>query len=187
MKKQSYSQRKKMNHGVVRQAPKVLLSVLMLFVLFTLVAGEVFGAYEKFWWWDDMLHTVSGVIVGLVGFLMVYFFNARYNMHISPLFVAVFAFTFAITIGVFWEIFEFTMDAFFGFYMQRWNLPVDAMLIGREYQGTGLRDTMSDLIVAGIGSFAAAIMAHYAYKHEKPTALGIMRRTVGRFRRKKKN
>lgn len=177
MTKKENRSKRKVNHGVVREAPKVLITVLVLFVLFTLVAGEIFGAYEKFWWWDDMLHTVSGVIVGLVGFLMVYFFNARYNMHISPLFVAVFAFTFAITVGVAWEIFEFTVDALLGLYMQRWNLPADAMLIGREYQGSGLRDTMSDLIVAGIGSLVAAVFAHYAYKHEKPTALGVMRRT----------
>lgn len=160
---------------------------MILFAVFALVAGEMFGAYDKFWWWDDMLHTVSGVVVGLIGFLAVYFFNARYNMHISPLFVAVFAFTFAITVGVVWEVFEFTMDALFGFYMQRWNLPPDAVLIGREYQGSGLRDTMSDLIVAGVGSLAAAVFARYAYKHEKQTSLGVMRRIFGRFRRNKKN
>ena len=165
------------NHGIVRNAPKALIIALIIFVLFSIVAGEVLDAYTKFWWWDDMLHTASGVIVGLVGFLAVYFFNARYNMHISPLFVAVFAFTFAITAGVLWEVFEFSMDAFFGLYMQRWNLPSDAILIGRSYQGVGLRDTMSDLIEAGVGSLFAATFANYAYKHEKPTTLGVMRRT----------
>ena len=171
------SNAKQVNHGIVRNAPKALLISLGAFVLFAVVAGEVFNAYETFWWWDDMLHTVAGVIAGLVGFLAVYFFNARYNMHISPLFVAVFAFTFAITAGTLWEVFEFTMDALFGLDMQRWNLPANAMLIGRDYQGSGLRDSMSDLIVAGIGSLFAAIFANYAYKHEKPTALGVMRRT----------
>lgn len=187
MKTNTSKKNRQVNHGIVRNAPKALIVSLVIFAVFALVAGEVFGAYGKFWWWDDMLHTVSGVIVGLIGFLAVYFFNARYNMHISPLFVAVFAFTFAITVGVLWEVFEFTMDALFGLYMQRWNLPADAMLIGREYQGSGLRDTMSDLIVAGIGSLAAAVFAHYAYKHEKPTSLSVMRRIVGRFRRNKKN
>jgi hypothetical protein len=169
--------RENINHGVVRNAPKALIISLVIFAVFALVAGEIFKAYELFWWWDDMLHTVSGVIAGLVGFLAIYFFNARYNMHISPVFVGVFAFTFAITAGVLWEVFEFMMDAFFGLYMQRWNLPADSVLIGRDYQGSGLRDTMSDLIVAGIGSLFAAVFAHYAYKHEKPTALGVMRRT----------
>jgi hypothetical protein len=177
---------RKDNRGVVRHAPYVLVAALALFVLAALLIGEGFGAYEKFWWWDDLLHTVSGIIVGLVGFLMVYFFNARYNMHISPVFVAVFAFTFAITMGVVWEVFEFSVDVLLGANMQRWNLPPDAILIGKGYQGSGLRDTMSDLIVAGVGSLIAALAAYYAYKHEKPTSLSIMRRTVGRFRKTSK-
>lgn len=180
--KTSSTKRETVNHGIVRNAPKALIISLVIFVVFALVAGEIFKAYDAFWWWDDMLHTASGIIVGLVGFLAVYFFNARYNMHISPLFVGVFAFTFAMTVGVLWEVFEFSMDAFFGLYMQRWNLPPDAVLIGREYQGSGLRDTMSDLIVAGVGALFAAVFAHYAYKHEKPTSLGVMRRLFGRYR-----
>lgn len=176
---------KNVNYDVIRYAPKVLLGALFLFAVFTLVAGEIFNAYEKFWWWDDMLHTVSGVIVGLIGFLMVYFFNARYNMHISPLFVAVFAFSFAVTIGVLWEIFEFTMDALLGTPMQRWNLPTDATLIGRDYQGVGLRDSMSDLIVAWIGAMFASAFAYYAYKNERQTALGVMRRIFPRLAKKK--
>lgn len=170
------------NKGFVRHAPNVLIVSTALFILAALLLGEGFGAYEKFWWWDDALHTISGIIVGLIGFLMVYFFNAKYNMHISPVFVAVFAFTFAITMGVLWEVFEFCVDVFLGGNMQRWNLPADAPLIGKAYQGSGLRDTMSDLIVAGIGSLGAAVVAYYAYKHEKTTSLSIMRRTVGRFR-----
>lgn len=180
---QKKSTRRDVNTGFVRHAPNAIIGAVAVFVLAALLLGEGFGAYEKFWWWDDVLHTVSGVIVGLIGFLMVYFFNARYNMHINPVFVAVFAFTFAITMGVIWEIFEFSMDVLLGANMQRWNLPADAELIGKAYQGSGLRDTMSDLIVAGIGSLVAAVVAYYAYKHEKPTSLSIMRRTVGRFRK----
>ncbi len=66
-------------------------------------------------------------------------------MDVSPLLVAVFAFTFAITMGVLWEIFEFAIDWVFGTTMQSWDLPHDTTLIGRAFQGSGLRDTMSDL------------------------------------------
>lgn len=172
------------SQGVVKHAPRILLGVFLLFALGSLGVGEYFNGYEKFWWWDDMLHTFSGVIIGFIGFLMVYFFNARYKMTISPLFVAVFAFAFAMTMAVFWEIFEFSMDAFFGTPMQRWNLPKDAMLIGKPYQGVGLRDSMSDLIVCGLGSLIAAVASYFAFKHKKRTSLSLMRRTVGRFRRK---
>lgn len=171
--------------GAVKYAPQILIAVLVIFALAALGAGEFLNAYEKFWWWDDLLHTASGVIIGFLGFLMVYLLNAKYQMTISPVFVAVFAFTFAITIAVFWEIFEFTMDVTFGTPMQRWNLPKDAMLIGRPYQGVGLRDTMSDLIVCGVGSLFSAVVSYFAFKHKKRTSLSVMRRIVGRLRSSK--
>lgn len=167
--------------GFARKVPNILIGVLIAFVLASVVAGEFFNAYEHFWWWDDMLHTIAGVIIGIIGFLAVYFLNSRYKMTISPLFVAVFAFSFAITLSVVWEIIEFTIDVIFRTPMQRWNLPVDAQLIGREYQGVGLRDTMSDLIVGGIGSLISSVFAYFAYKHRKPTVLSVMRHTARRF------
>lgn len=167
--------------GFARKVPNILFGIMIGFVFASLVAGEFFNAYEHFWWWDDMLHTLSGVIIGIIGFLAIYFLNARYRMTISPLFVAVFAFTFAITMGVVWEIIEFTADGLFKTPMQRWNLPADATLIGREYQGVGLRDTMSDLIVAGVGSLASSIFAYFAFKHRKSTVLSAMRHTARRL------
>ena len=163
--------------GFARKVPNILLGIMILFVFASLVAGEIFNAYEHFWWWDDMLHTASGVILGVVGFLAVYFLNARYHMMISPLFVAVFAFTFAVTMGVIWEVIEFSADVLFHTNMQRWNLPSDATLIGRPYQGVGLRDTMSDLIVASIGSLFSSVFAYFAFKHKKRSVLAVMRHT----------
>lgn len=166
--------------------PKALLVTLMLFVITALVIGDGFGQYERFWWWDDLLHTVSGIITGIVGFLLVYFFNARYNMNLSPLFVAVFAFAFAVTMGVLWEITEFTIDLLFGADMQRWNLPPTAVLIGSDFQGSGLRDTMSDLIVACVGALGSSTLAYFAYKNDRRKVLGLMRRTFPRLARKNK-
>lgn len=166
--------------------PRALLLTIMLFVVASLVLGDAYGNYGRFWWWDDVLHALSGVITGLVGFLLVYFFNARYNMNISPLFVAVFAFAFAITLGVLWEIVEFSIDVMFGTEMQRWNMAPDEILMGKAYQGAGLRDTMSDLIVASIGALFASAFAHETYKNNRKRVLDVMRRTFPRLARKKK-
>lgn len=166
--------------------PRALLLTIMLFVVATIVLGDAYGNYGRFWWWDDVLHALSGVITGLVGFLLVYFFNARYNMHISPQFVAVFAFSFAITMGVIWEIIEFSIDVVFGTEMQRWNMSPNEVLMGKTYQGAGLRDTMSDLIVAGAGAFAASVFAYETYKKDRKKVLHVMRRTFPRLARKSK-
>lgn len=176
----------KLKHTLVKNSPYILIGVIVAFVFAALVAGELWGAYGKFWWWDDVLHTLSGVILGFIGFVLVYFFNARYQMNINPLFVAAFAFSFAVTMAVVWEVFEFAGDALFHSQMQHWADPASVPMIGQAYQGSGLRDTMSDLIVASIGALFTSAFIYLGYKHEKSTALRLMRRNVRFARRKDK-
>lgn len=154
-----------------------LLLMLALFVLAAIGLGEIFNAYDAVWWWDDMLHGVSGILMGFVGLVAIYLFNARHTMAISPSFVAVFVFCFAMTIGVLWEVFEFSMDFFFGMTMQQWNMGPGAIVMGKDYQGMGLRDTMADLILACIGAVAASTFAYFAYRRERSTVISVMRRT----------
>ncbi len=157
--------------------PRELMVSIMLFVVAALVFGDAYGQYDRFWWWDDMLHSLSGVIMALVGFLLVYFLNAKHNMNISPVFVAMFAFTFAITMGVVWEIIEFAIDYAFPSNMQGFIQPNGALLMGKEYQGNGLRDTMSDLIVACVWAFITSFGAYFSYKNSRRKVLRMMRRT----------
>lgn len=163
--------------------PHIISSTSVVFIFCGLYLGEVADFYTAFWWWDDMLHILSGIILGLVGFLLIYFLNSRFSMNLSPVFVGLFALTFAVFLGVMWEIFEFVADAVRGSNMQRWSAPDDVVLIGREYQGLGLRDTMSDLIVDVIGGLLAGVYAFYLYSQEKTKALRIMRWTFGRKKR----
>ncbi len=168
---------------IARNFRYALTFIVALFILAALYLGEWLNVYDKLWWWDDMLHGLSGVIIGLIGLLAIYFFNARHSMALRPMFVAVFVFCFAVTIGVVWEVFEFAMDFFFKTAMQQWNMGPQAIVMGKEYQGPGLRDTMSDLILASIGSLIAAIAAYIAYKHKRPTVLIAMRQTFPWIRR----
>jgi hypothetical protein len=162
--------------GFVRNSHYILLTIIASFVLAALVLGEWMNMYDAVWWWDDMLHGLSGVILGLIGLLAIYFFNARRNMNLSPAFVAVFVFCFAVTMGVLWEVYEFKIDVLFGTTMQQWNMSSNAVVMGREFQGMGLRDTMSDLIVACVGALVAAVFSYFVYRYEKPTVLNVMRR-----------
>lgn len=165
--------------GFVRNSHYILLTIIASFVLAALVLGEWLNMYDAVWWWDDMLHGLSGVILGLIGLLAIYFFNSRHNMNLSPSFVAVFVFCFAVSMGVVWEVYEFTIDVFFKGTMQQWNMGSGAIVMGKSYQGMGLRDTMSDLIVACIGALVAAMFSFFAFKHEKPVVLAAMRRVFG--------
>jgi uncharacterized membrane protein YjdF len=99
-------------------------------------------------------------------------------MDISPLLVAVFSFTFAVTLGVMWEILEFSADVFLGSAHQKWDLPETEKLLGKIYQGSGLRDTMSDLIVDSIGALITSIYTYFMYKSKKKKILDEMEKMI---------
>ncbi|EDZ67180.1 hypothetical protein NOC27_507 [Nitrosococcus oceani AFC27] len=71
------------------------------FVFAALFLGEFQSYYERFWWWDIALHTTSGLLLGLLGFLLVYVLNEnkRIDINMRPGFVTLFAFAFAVAVG----------------------------------------------------------------------------------------
>jgi uncharacterized membrane protein YjdF len=81
-------------------------------------------------------------------------------MHLSPLFVAVFAFCFAVSIGALWEIYEYTFDGMLGLNMQKFMLEDGTQLIGRE----ALSDTMKDIITDVSGAAVVAVLGYLAMK-----------------------
>jgi VanZ family protein len=154
--------------------PDILEIVIVLFIYAGIFLSSLFNLYYTYFWWDDLLHIISGVITGFIGFIAIHKMNYKYSMNISPVLVAVFSFTFAVTLGVIWEVLEFFCDALTGSAHQKWDLPDTEILLGRPYQGTGLRDTMSDLIVDSIGALITSIITYYMYKKQRKTTLEKM-------------
>ena len=141
--------------------PNGLQIVITLFIFAAQVLGEMNGFYTSVPWWDLMLHTISGTVLGMIGFLFVYLLNEKgdANVNLSPAFVIIFAFCFALAIGVFWEFFEYGSDRLFGYNMQRFRLP------GED----GLVDTMNDLIVDAAGAGIACIFGWLYIKQQDDT------------------
>ncbi|MFW5955560.1 MAG: hypothetical protein ACOCSK_02350 [Rhodothermales bacterium] len=138
--------------ALIRRSFRVYLPLEFdfLFILFTfasLFLGEMRSYYARFWWWDVVLHTSAGMLMGILGFALVYILNRheRINVVLSPAFVALFSFSFAQAIGVIWEIFEFGMDSIFGMNMQK----------------TGVVDTMWDLIVNTAGALIVSVAGFF--------------------------
>ncbi|KHK93713.1 membrane protein [Novosphingobium malaysiense] len=128
--------------------PVEILIFLTLFVFATLFLGEVRDFYRRIWWWDLALHGCSGLLLGLLGFLVLYLLNESevVNLYMRPAFLALFAFFFAFGIGGLWEIVEFTIDHAFGTQMQK-------PMLGDP---SGLTDTMWDLIIDAAGAIVAS-------------------------------
>jgi hypothetical protein len=134
--------------------PSEIQIVAVLFIFATLFLGEVRDYYQRFWWWDVTLHTTSGLLLGMVGFMFVYMLNEdrHVDLHMRPTFVALFAFFFAVAIGGIWEIFEYAMDHWFGTNMQP----------ATTNDPSGLTDTIQDLIVDTVGA-AIVSLAGWRY------------------------
>lgn len=147
--------------GTKIDIPEEIEILAVLFIYATLFLGEANEYYLRFWWWDLFLHTGSAIGFGLIGFLILYTLYAKGKVNAKPLIIATFAFCFSLAIGALWEIFEFSMDQFFGTKMQK----------------SGLVDTMWDLIVAAVGALFASTLGFIYMKNKKffPLAL-IMKR-----------
>lgn len=138
----------------------LLFAASAFFVLASTLLGKGLGMYETIWWWDDMLHILSGVLLVLLGLAMMPFVIQRHSLKLSPFFVVAFVFFFATTVEVAWEIFEFTIDGLFATSWQRWDHAPSAVAMGWPYQGPGLRDTMTDLILGEIGALLAVVAVY---------------------------
>ena len=101
--------------------PSALEIVILCFIFAAEILGEISSFYINVPHWDTMLHTINGVLCAAVGFALVDLFNRdeRFTFKLSPLFLAVVAFCFSMTIGVLWEFFEFSADHFFATDMQK--------------------------------------------------------------------
>ena len=147
------------------QIPAEFQVLALLFVFSALFLGEVRNYYDRIWWWDIALHSTSGLLMGILGFLLVYVLNAseRIAFSMTPRFVAFFAFMFAVAVGALWEIFEFFMDSVFGTRMQKPMLN----------DPSGLTDTMWDMIVNTIGAALISALGWWYMKHDRRSFIDI--------------
>ena len=86
--------------------PNTLEIIILLFIFAAEILGELQSYYIAYPYWDTMLHTTSGFLTAAIGFSMIDILNrnSRTKFHLSPIYCAVAAFCFSMTVGVLWEI-----------------------------------------------------------------------------------
>ncbi|MEA4911061.1 MAG: hypothetical protein VB092_00410 [Oscillospiraceae bacterium] len=136
--------------------PNYMCVMYFIFLYCAIYLGEVRSFFYVFKNWDTLLHGFSAMMLGTLGFSLVTMLNDsdRVMVDLSPLFVGLFAFCFAIAVGVVWEIYEFSFDGLLGMNMQKFRLESGELLVGRE----ALRDTMEDLIVDAGGALLVSVV-----------------------------
>ena len=108
--------------------PDTLEIIILLFIFAAEILGEIQAFYTTFHGWDTILHTLNGFLCAAIGFSLVDLFNRneRFSLSLSPVFMAIVAFCFSMTIGVLWEFFECFMDQTFLLDMQK-DMVVNAI------------------------------------------------------------
>ena len=176
------------------ELPSTLEIIILLFIFAAEILGELNAYYVKVPCWDDILHTVNGFLCAAVGFALIDILNRneKFKFQLSPLYVAIVAFCFSMTIGVLWEFFEFGVDNLLGMDMQKdvvineirsvsldptksntviAKSNINEVLINGEalgvggYLDIGLYDTMKDLIVNFIGAVIFSIIGFFYVKN----------------------
>ena len=166
---------------------------IVCFIFAAEILGEINAFYIVIPGWDTILHTLNGFLAAAIGFSLVDLLNNddRLQFRLSPVFMALVAFCFSMTIGVVWEFFEFGMDTFMGTDMQKdtivqsittvmldptnSNIPItidgihSVAVNGKElgfngYLDIGLIDTMEDLLVNFIGASTFSILGYFYVK-----------------------
>ncbi|MDO4531637.1 MAG: hypothetical protein Q4C06_06610 [Bacillota bacterium] len=175
------------------ELPPPLEITILCFVFAAEILGEVNAFYMKIPGWDTMLHTINGFLAAAVGFSLVLLLNddERLTFDLSPFFLALTAFCFSMTIGVLWEFFEFGMDYFLHFDMQKDTIIHDLYTVTLDetrsnhvvavngihdvaingqslglggYLDIGLFDTMKDLFVNFIGAVVFSTTGYFYAK-----------------------
>lgn len=176
------------------EIPTVLEILILMFIFAAEILGEIREYYIMYPMWDTILHTINGFLAAAIGFSMVDLLNRSEKtvFRLSPLFTAIVAFCFSMTIGVIWEFFEFGMDTFFGLDMQKdtviqtirsvtlnpegrnvvtvidniKDVSVNGIGLGLGgYLDIGLLDTMKDLIVNFIGAVVFSVFGYFYVKN----------------------
>lgn len=174
------------------ELPTMLEIVILLLIFSAQILGEIGGYYDQYPYWDTMLHTTSGFIFAAVGFSMVDILNqnSKTKFNLSPLYVALTAFCFSMTVGILWEFFEFSADVIFKTDMQKDTIihsfastllsnKGEAVIVdgiksvavnGKDlgvngYIDVGLYDTMEDLFVNFIGAIVFSVIGAVYTKH----------------------
>jgi len=142
-------------------------SKMHIFLILFLFSAVFLGEFRRFHFlvphWDKMLHIVSGAFLASLGFTIIQTLNDHDIIHMNPLFVAIFSFSFAITIGTMWELYEYAWDVSFNLNMMKYMDEAGNPYVGLE----ALKDTMGDLVVDSIGAFAMSTIGYIAVKLDK--------------------
>lgn len=149
------------------ELPNTLEVIILLFIYAAEIMGEIGAYYIKHPYWDTVLHTMNGFLCAAIGFSLLDLLNRqkKVTFQLSPLYLAVVAFCFSMTVGVLWEFFECLMDQLFYLDMQKDIIVHEIASVNLDPTGGNtpvhLRDIVDVIVVQGDGTQTALGLGGY--------------------------
>ncbi|MDY4788182.1 MAG: hypothetical protein SO253_02550 [Bacilli bacterium] len=154
--------------------PLPIIIIFEIFLFCAVVLGEYFSFYYRFGSWDNMLHFTSAVLLTYLSFSLVNVIVGEERVKRHPWMLLILSFAIAETLGIMWELTEFTMDGLWGLNSQKFMDGNGINLVGRQ----ALMDTMGDIIVNSVGIVFALISGYYSLRHSQEFYNSLLIRNI---------
>lgn len=123
----------------------------LIFIIMSMYFGNVLDFYGVVPYYDKILHTASGIIIGIMSIVIYAHFTKDYFEKVNSKFILLFCILLSLALAGAWEIWEYTTDKIFGLMSQR----------------NSLDDTMTDIICGTIGGIISLIPIYRFLKGHK--------------------
>ena len=131
---------------------RISFYLIYSFVVAAMYVGSILDFYLIIPFYDKILHLLSGLIIGLIGYILfLHMVNGTDKNNYRKYMPIVFSIIFAIASAAVWEIWEFSTDKLFGF----------------TSQNNSLDDTMWDIICGSLMGIIANIPLYLYIKGKK--------------------
>lgn len=130
---------------------KAAYIAILIFIIMAMYFGNVLDFYEIVPYYDKILHTASGIIIGIMSIVIYAHFTKDYFEKVNSRFMLLFCILLTLALAGGWEIWEYTTDKIFGLMSQK----------------NSLDDTMTDIICGTVGGIIALIPIYRFSKGNK--------------------
>lgn len=149
------------NGSFIEEVPPLSQTMLNAIIFVGIVIGSYMGMFDKIWWFDNMMHILSGFVCAVFGYDFACIIQRKKGQCAATL-AALFSIMFALSIAVGWEFYEFLMDTLHGTNLQlakagEETAMFDLSKYNNEYGYLGLVDTMTDMMMNSIGGLVGMI------------------------------
>ncbi len=135
----------------------------LLLLIFHILGTEKLYVYAAF---SNSLHFFMGMLIALIFAVIFFTVFQKNNLKMNPIIIAILSLTSTITLGVFWEFFEFT-----------WDLLIVPHFPHLRAQ-LGLTDTMVDLLLDTLGAMIGILLFYLLKKTKVKKFLTLHEKTV---------